>query len=142
MLVAQVLIRHSDELEADLLMHFGIDLCEFWAGGKLSLRRLRVLILRLLAMHGQSAVSEAYLGEKASWSNEAYIMADIRDSIEAGNYLFLSAHKSEGYKMPDFQPYPRPGLDFSQLVTKSDEPEADWASAQDIAELFKRMHGG
>lgn len=141
MLVAQVLIRHSDELEADLLMHFGVDLVDFW-GGKLSLRRVGVLIRRLLAMHGRSAVSEAYLGEQAAWSNEAYIMADIRDSIEAGNYLFLSAHKSDGYRMPDFKPYPRPGLDSSLLVYKSDEPEADWASPQEISQLFKRMHGG
>ncbi len=141
MLVAQVLIRHSDELEADLLMHFGIDLTDFWTGA-LSIRRVKVLILRLLAMHGRSALSEAYLGEQASWSNEAYILADVRDSIEAGNYLFLSAHKSDGYKMPDFKPYPRPGLDPGLLVYGSDDPEPDWASPQDIAQLFKRMHGG
>jgi hypothetical protein len=94
-------------------------------------------------MHGRSAVAEAYIGEQASWSNTDYILADIRDSIEAGNYLFLSAHKSEDYQMPDFQPYPRPGLDPSLLVYRTEaESEPDWASAQDIAGLFKRMHGG
>lgn len=139
MLVAQTLIRHSDELETDLLMHFGIDLRDFWTGA-LSLRRLKVLIYRLLKMHGRSAVSEAVLGEQASWSNLEYILADLRDSIEAGNHLFLSAHKSEEYQMPDFRPYPRPGLDLSQSVTNS---EADnWASAEDIASLFDHMHGG
>jgi hypothetical protein len=138
MLVAQVLIRHPDELESDLLMHFGVDICGFWRG-ELTLRRLTVLIRRLLRMHGQSAVAEAYLGKPASWSNTEYILADLRDSIEAGNYLFLSAHKSEGYTMPAFQPYPRPGVELSQLV-RVDEP--DWATASDIAQLFNQMHGG
>jgi hypothetical protein len=119
-------------------MHFGVDICDFWTGA-LSLRRAKVLIHRLLKMHGQSAVSEAYLGTPASWSNLEYMIADLRDSIEAGNYLFLSAHRSEGYRMPDFQPYPRPGVDFSQSFIPED---TDWASAQDIAALFRQMQGG
>lgn len=133
-----MLIKHSDELEADLLMHFGLDLGDFWSGG-LSLRRLKVLIFRLLKMHGLSAVCEAVLGEQASWSNVEYMLADLRDSIEAGNYLFLSAHRSEDYVMPDFRTYPRPGLELSELVSN---PEPEWATADDIADLFKLMHGG
>jgi hypothetical protein len=135
-----VLVRHSEELETDLLMHFnGIDLKDFWTG-KLSLRRLAILIHRLLKMHGRSAVSEAVLGEQASWSNIEYMLADIRDSIEAGNYFFLSAHRDEKKPMPEFKMYPRPGWDMDQSVTNQDEP--DWASAQEIAELFNYMHGG
>lgn len=139
MLVAQVVIKHSAELETDLLMHFRIDLCDFWTGA-LSLRRLKILIHRLLRMHGQSAVSESVLGEEAAWSNIEYMLADLRDSVEAGNYLFLSAHRSEEYQMPDFKSYPRPGIEsVSHLI---EEPEPDWASAQEIAELFRHMHGG
>ena len=134
-----MLIEHSDELESDLLMHFGIDLRDFWTG-ELSLRRLMVLIYRLVRMHGQSDVSEAVLGEPASWGNIEYLLADLRDSIESGNYMFLSAHKSESFRMPEFKPYPRPGLDLSQSVTISESD--DWASAEEIADLFRQMHGG
>lgn len=118
-------------------MHFGIDVREFFTGD-LTLRRLNVLVRRLIGMHGRSALSEAMLGEQASWSNIEYILADLRDSIEAGNYLFLSAHRDDKYTMPEFQPYPRPGLDV-QSVNYSPEPE--WATAQDIAELFRMAHG-
>lgn len=120
-------------------MHFGIDLKDFW-GQKLSIRRVSVLVRRLLKMHGRSAISEAFLGEQAAWSNTEYILADLRDSVEAGNYLFLSAHSREGYKVPDFNPYPRPGVDFSQSVTVS-ESETEWASAQDIMNLMSRLNG-
>lgn len=121
-------------------MHFGIDLVELWRG-ELSIRRVSTLVHRLLGMHGQSALAVAMLGDQARWGNQEYILADLRDSIEAGNYLFLSAHKSDGYTMPDFQVYPRPGLDVSQSVTNP-EPEPNWATADDIRNLFKLMHGG
>jgi len=137
-LVAQAVIDHSEALEADLFEHFGIDLGGFWTR-KLSLRRLLVLIRRLLRMHGRSALSEALIGEQAAWSNIEYILADLRDSIEVGNYLFLSAHKSEGYRMPDFQPYPRPGLDLSQ---RFEEPEPEWATAQDLMNFFSQVNRG
>jgi hypothetical protein len=120
-------------------MHFGKDLTGFWTGD-LSIRLLLVLIKRLLRMHGRSALAEAMLGQQASWSNIEYVLADIADKVEAGNYLFLSAHKSEGYVMPNFTPYPRPGLDLSQSVTI--EPEPNWASVDDIRDLFRQMHGG
>lgn len=90
-------------------------------------------------MNGRSALSEALIGEQAAWSNIEYILADLRDSIEVGNYLFLSAHKSEGYRMPDFQPYPRPGLDLSQ---RFEEPEPEWATAQDLMNFFSQVNRG
>lgn len=90
-------------------------------------------------MHGRSALSEAVVGEQASWGNVEYILADLRDSIEAGNHMFLSAHKAEGYQMPDFRPYPRPGLDLSQSVIHS-EP-AEMATAQDLQQFFNQLRG-
>lgn len=148
MLVVRVLVRHTDELESDLLMHFhGIDLHDLFTG-RLSFRRLAVLINRLVGMFGKSAVSLAMLGEQARWGNTQYMIADLIDRVEISNWLTTEVYKAEGSSNPIPTPYPRPGMDSSEssqsgegvvneLIGETETPRL--ASAQDIAEWFSQL---
>lgn len=125
-----------------MLMHFHLDLLDFYRG-KISIRRIHVLIWRLLKMYGQSALAEALLGEQASWSNTNYILADLADRLEAANYIFIEAHKAENASNPTPTPYPRPGMKYdsetSHELIQGDRHE--WATAQDL-NGFLTMLGG
>lgn len=139
MLVAQVLIRHTDELESDLLMHFGIDLRDLFTG-RLSFRRLGVLINRLVGMYGQSAVSVALLGEAARWSNTEYLIADLIDRVEILNWLTTEIHKSPNTSNPIPEPHPRPGMsrEGGELIN-TPESEPQMATAQDLSDWFAKL---
>jgi hypothetical protein len=94
-----------DEVEADLARYYGPDdqLAQFWRG-RLSLRRLRVLVH---ALPPDSATWTARLGERALWTREVAILADLYDAITALRAEQIAINTENG-RPPDLPRYPRP----------------------------------
>ncbi|WP_190092298.1 hypothetical protein [Streptomyces melanogenes] len=123
---------HSDALEADLLEFFGIDLLDLWTG-RLSLRRLHVLISSLLLRQGTGALVAA-VDASAIWSHEAHILARISDALEAANWLFISANSTSDNTLDAPEPMWRPG------IAPSEPPAPVTASGADVAAWFGHMN--
>ncbi|MEU7149723.1 hypothetical protein AB0B15_17065 [Streptomyces sp. NPDC045456] len=126
---------YSDELEADLLEFFGVDLLDLWRG-ELSLRRLHVLISSLLSRQGSGALVRT-IDESAMWSHESHLLARISDALEASNYLFIRANTAdEDTEIDPPQPLWRPG-------TEAVEPEPEkpaMASPAELSQWFGAMN--
>ncbi|MFF4223189.1 hypothetical protein ACFYZH_10025 [Streptomyces abikoensis] len=123
---------YSDQLEADLLEYFGIDLLDLWRG-RLTLRRLHVLISSLLSRQGSGALAAA-IDESAIWSHEAHILARVSDALEAANYLFISANTAGDTRLDPPEPMWRPGAAHI-------EPEKPrMASGAELASWFGDMN--
>ena len=132
MTVVHVIRNFPDELEADLLEFFGVDLLDIWRG-RLSLRRIGVLISSLMRKAGRSSLLAA-MDERASWSDDTYIRARMSDAMELTNYLLLKANfESDGLEKPP--PITRPGVKPEPAST---QPDMD--SAEDVANFFRRMN--
>ncbi|WP_158716948.1 hypothetical protein [Streptomyces rimosus] len=123
---------YSDELEADLLDVFGLDLLDLWTG-RLSLRRLHVLISSLLARQGSGALVAA-VDESAIWSHEAHILARISDALEAANWLYIQANSSEENALDPPEPMWRPGIPAPAAAPKA------MASGAELAAWFGEMN--
>ncbi|MFI6052775.1 hypothetical protein ACIBCO_22170 [Streptomyces violascens] len=124
--------EHSDALEADLLEFFSVDLLDLWTG-RLSLRRLHVLISSLLARQGAGALVAA-IDESAIWTHEAHILARISDALEAANWLFISANSTSDNTLDAPEPMWRPGIE------PPEPPAPVTASGADVAAWFGHMN--
>ncbi|MFK0295475.1 hypothetical protein ACIQU6_34090 [Streptomyces sp. NPDC090442] len=125
---------YSEELEADLLEFFGIDLLDLWRG-ELSLRRLHVLISSLLARQGSGALVRA-IDESAMWSHESHLLARISDSLEAANWLFIRANSAEDTDIDPPQPMWRPGAE--PIEPEPTKPEM--ATPAELSNWFGAMN--
>jgi hypothetical protein len=132
MSVVHVVREYSDELEADLLEFFGVDLLDLWRG-RLSIRRLNALIRSLMAKPGRSALLQA-VDERASWSESEYMMARVSDALELSNFMFLKANSesTDGLEMPE--PITRPGTPEPD----STQPEVNTPS--ELINFFGQMN--
>ncbi|MFC4117537.1 hypothetical protein [Nonomuraea zeae] len=127
---------HPHELEADLLQYFGVDLLDYWRR-KLSFRRLCVLVLRLLAMPGQSSLAEAKWGEQARWGYREHLLADIVDRLNVANWLTAEVNRASGSTNAFPEPHPRPGAPQARQGREQVSPE--FAEAHEVAEFFSRL---
>ncbi|WP_240679035.1 MULTISPECIES: hypothetical protein [unclassified Streptomyces] len=125
--------EYPDELEADLLEFFQVDILDFWRG-RLSLRRIGVLIKSLLRKPGRSLLLQA-LDEKAEWDEPTYLLARSSDALELTNHLLLKAHfdpaQTKDLALPP--KIPRPGED-------EPAPEVEMSSPQEVMSLFQAMN--
>ena len=108
-----------------------MDLCELWRG-RLSLRRVAVLITSLLRKHGRSSLAAA-MHESAEWTTSDYLLARISDGLETANFLFLKANSSEADKLTAPEPIPRPGYEEPAVVH-------DYATGEEVAGFFQHMN--
>ncbi|WP_260988047.1 hypothetical protein [Streptomyces sp. CFMR 7] len=124
-----------DELEADLLEFFHVDVLDFWRG-RLSLRRIGVLIKALLRKPGRSALLQA-MEVKAQWDEKTYLLARVSDAMELNNHLLIKANfnpdKTKDLPPPD--PITRPGEPEMEP-----QPETEISSPQEVMELFQAMN--
>ncbi|MFE7313813.1 hypothetical protein ACFU7T_12000 [Streptomyces sp. NPDC057555] len=125
---------YSDELEADLLEFFGIDLLDLWRGC-LTLRRLHVLISSLLTKQGSGALVRA-VDESAMWSHESHLLARISDALEAANWLFIRANSADDTDRDPPQPMWRPGAE----PVESEPMKPEMASPSELASWFGAMN--
>ncbi|MFE4513764.1 hypothetical protein ACFRMQ_06115 [Kitasatospora sp. NPDC056783] len=110
-----------------------MDLLDLWRG-RLSLRRVHVLISSLMRKPGRSTLLAA-MDETAQWGTAEHLLARVSDSLELSNYLFIKANSESSADLPIPQPIPRPGLDPVDLAA----PEPDFASGAEVADFFTRM---
>jgi hypothetical protein len=132
MMAVRAVQEHGDELEADFLEFFGVDLLDLWRG-RLSLRRVGVLIHSLAHKPGRSSWLAA-VDESAVWSVNDYLLARVSDALELSNYLFIKANSedSSGLEIP--QAIPRPGM------PQPEETTAEFADGREVADWFARMN--
>ncbi|MGW2919525.1 hypothetical protein ACWDBF_16925 [Streptomyces angustmyceticus] len=134
MAVVRVVQEFPDELEADLLEFFNVDLLDLWHG-RLSLRRIGVLIHSLMSKPGRSTLLMA-MDERAKWSERDYMLARISDALELSNYLFLKANVDETESS---------GLELPPPITRPGEPEPqpqqpEFSDSQGLTDFFGRLN--
>lgn len=119
--------EHAEALEADLLRHYGVDLLD-WHRGRLSSRRLRVLVEHLPA---DSSFARAVHGEAAGWSLTEHLLAAVVDQLAVANWMFATVNRDENAEpLPYPEPLTRPGLQDAA------RPESDAATPGEIAAFF------
>jgi hypothetical protein len=93
-------------LEADLLRHYGVDLLD-WHRGRLSSRRLRVLIEHLPP---GSSLARAMHGEAAAWTTTEHLLAAVVDQLAVANWMFATVNRdADAEPLPYPEPVARPG---------------------------------
>ncbi|WJV49915.1 hypothetical protein [Streptomyces flavofungini] len=117
---------------------FGVDLLDVWRG-RLSLRRVGVLIKSLMRKPGRSAFLMA-VDERAEWDETTYLLARSSDALELSNYLFLSANLSDEDRNQIDPPEPitRPGA--TEPEQKAPVPEDEFATGSELTDFFGRMN--
>ncbi|WP_338781733.1 hypothetical protein [Streptomyces sp. DG1A-41] len=135
MAVVRVIQEFPDELEADLLEFFGVDFLDLWRG-RLSLRRVGVLIQSLMSKPGRSTLLMA-MDERAKWPESDYMLARMSDALELSNFLFLKANVDESdardLELPP--PIPRPGEPEPQP-----ERQPEFSDAHELNGFFGRLN--
>jgi hypothetical protein len=119
--------EHAEALEADLLRHYGVDLLD-WHRGRLSSRRLRVLVEHLPA---DSSFARAAHGEAADWGLTEHLLAAVVDQLAVANWMFATVNRDEhAESLPYPEPLSRPGLESAPA------PESNAATPAEIAAFF------
>ncbi|MCM1967793.1 hypothetical protein [Streptomyces sp. G1] len=109
-----------------------MDLLDLWRG-RLSLRRIGVLVASLCRKPGRSTLLAAMDGSTA-WDTSEHLLARISDGIELSNFLFIQANSAEETGLEPPTPLPRPGQ-------PEPEPErVDFASGTEVASFFTQMN--
>ncbi|MEU9707993.1 hypothetical protein AB0E21_05155 [Streptomyces sp. NPDC047967] len=110
-----------------------MDILDLWRG-RLSLRRVGVLIKSLLRKPGRSLLLQA-LDEKAEWDESTYLLARSSDALELTNHLLLKANfdPAQTKDLPLPLKIPRPG-------EVEPAPEVEMASPQEVMSLFQAMN--
>lgn len=117
-----------------MLQFFGVDLRDLWRG-RLSLRRVSVLINSLLRQTGRSVLA-ATVDEAAEWNESEYLLARISDALELSNWLFIQANSGdESNDIPAPEPLPRPG----HVETEPEPASYSHASTNEVIDFFNRM---
>ncbi|MEU7863485.1 hypothetical protein [Nonomuraea sp. NPDC049141] len=127
---------YPDELEADLLQFFGVDLLDYWRR-RVSFRRLSILVIRLLSMPGESSLAEAKFGERARWGYKEHLLADVVDRLNIANWMVVQVNKSAESDNPFPEPHPRPGAGVA-----SEKKKQEFASPHEVATFFSNLSSG
>lgn len=112
---------------------FHTDLLDLWRG-RLSLRRVGVLIDALMRKPGRSALLMA-MDERASWSESDYLLARLSDAAELSNFLFIKANAEETEDLELPTPLTRPGDPDPQPIS-----QPDFSSGAEVSAFFGRMN--
>ncbi|MFD8886422.1 hypothetical protein ACFV0H_28460 [Streptomyces erythrochromogenes] len=134
MAVVRVVQDYQDELEADLLEFFQVDLLDLWRG-RLSLRRVGVLINSLMKKPGRSTLLEA-MDERTRWGESDYLLARISDALELSNYLFFKANAEDSEDLEQPDPIPRPG----QPEPEPQPVETQFSSAEELSSFLGQLN--
>ncbi|MET8076252.1 hypothetical protein [Streptomyces sp. NPDC005303] len=88
-----------------MLRHYGVDLLD-WHRGRLSSRRLRVLVEHLPA---DSSFARAVHGEQAEWTVTDHLLAAVVDHLAVANWMFATVHRDEDAEPAEYpEAVPRP----------------------------------
>nr|WP_258319119.1 DUF5361 domain-containing protein [Streptomyces griseorubiginosus] len=88
-----------------MLRHYGVDLLD-WHRGRLSSRRLRVLVEHLPS---DSSFARAVHGEQAEWTVTDHLLAAVVDHLAVANWMFATVHRDEDTEPAEYpEAVPRP----------------------------------
>ena len=96
--------RFDPDVEETLLRVYGVD------SHSVTFRRLKVLIHRVPL--GEWKKNQG----PASWSEEAYLLANVIDAINQMTWMFAQANSRKRIPMP--KPYTRPGHEEKKMTWK------------------------
>lgn len=137
-----MLYEYPDEVEADLLEIFNVDICDLYTG-RMSIRRLSVLIKRLLSLPGRSALCSA-VNEAAEWGTSEHLLATLVDELALSNYLFISANSKQ--RPPQPKPVRRPGdgsrrdsSEDTRLKAAKPVKKQEFATPKQVAAIFDSL---
>ncbi|OEV28691.1 hypothetical protein AN220_00670 [Streptomyces nanshensis] len=124
-------------MEADLLEIFRLDILDLYRG-RLSLRRVHVLVHRLLNMPGRSALS-AVVNKAAEWETTEHLLAALVDELALSNYMFQLVNFKGTPALPE--PINRPGGDDKKPgeTRKPKKPAQEFASPEKVASVFTSL---
>lgn len=119
-------LEENPEWESDLLALYGFDIWDA-IDGRVPVRRALALLDRLT--HESRSVWRAkQLGGSElkdysrylDWNATTYVIADLIDAVNQ-NSAYLIGINSDGNKMPDVPPYPRPGHETTKPKSSLDD---------------------
>lgn len=122
--LCELIEEHAEEIEADLLSRYGIDIYAYHRG-EISTRRMLNLIRRLPP---DSELGKAINGPSADWSREEHLLALLADRVSELTWVFICANSEEGEAPERPKPIPRPGIESEEL--------ADASSPAELASFF------
>ncbi|WP_249126310.1 DUF5361 domain-containing protein [Streptomyces sp. A2-16] len=114
-----------------MLRHYGVDLLD-WHRGRLSSRRLRVLVEHLPS---DSSYARAVHGEQADWTVTDHLLAAAVDHLAVANWMFATVHRDEDAEPAEYpEAVPRPGDGATEGSAQGTRPPAaeQGASAAEI----------
>jgi hypothetical protein len=91
----------------------------------MTLRELRVLVS---ALPEESATAAAYRG--TPWGSLEYMLADLRDVTHVHRMEFIAVNSKDGWKGPEFKPWPRPH------DVEEQQPERKKITAREVHDLL------
>lgn len=103
--LAPVLTQHWDLIEADLHRYYHLDLLDLFRPGRLSWRKLDVLLKHLPT---DSAAARAIAGtERDPWGTSEHLLATAVDLLAVQAWMFAKAN-SKRFNVRAPKPLPRP----------------------------------
>lgn len=119
--LAELIDKHGGAILSDLLQYYGIDLRDLFRK-KAPLSPIFVLALIVnLPKEGAFYASRRGGQQYRGWTEDRYALADLIDSVRAGNHLFLLANRDPKKSKPATpKPYTRP--DFLDTKTAAPKP--------------------
>ena len=115
-----MLRAHRDEIEADLLRYFAVDVARDLGTERCTWRRFRVL---LEALPAESRYSQAVGGPQVAWTFDQHLLVTLIDAGRELTYVTVQSRSRRRIARP--KPLPRP----------TDRPKIGAGEGMSIAEL-------
>lgn len=98
--------EHGDEIMADFLSEYGIDILDLFRG-RLSPRRALALVEQL-PLTSRFATAQRGGVQHYGWDRQTYLLADIFDAIASLMYVTVAVNSKDPKKLNAPDRYPRP----------------------------------
>lgn len=98
--------EYGDELTADFLSEYGIDILDVFRG-RLSPRRALTLVEQL-PINSRFATAKRGGAQYYGWDRHAYMLADIFDAVTSLVYVTIAANSERPKSVQQPDAYPRP----------------------------------
>lgn len=126
-------LEENPDWESDLLALYGFDIWDA-IDGRAPIRRAYSLISRL-GYEPKSIWRAKQLGSELEtqahhfgWDSNSAVLADVYDAVNQLTLTLMSVNSPEGAKLPELEPYPRPGAKAKATPEKPKESLDDFAS--------------
>lgn len=118
-------LEENPDWESDLLALYGFDIWDA-IDGRVPVRRALQLIERL--GHEPKSIwrAKTFGGSELKdyqkfigWDANTYAIADLIDAVSYNTIVLMAVNASDDKNVPDFEPYPRPGVESTQAPVQT-----------------------